>query len=281
VGSDQDLDEAAESDDAGVAYLDVEHRDALLTHYEHSFGRPFSILYHEKVSEVVHLDTYIYSPTDERPFITAATVGMSAMPLVFKGDPDVEQDQADEHGHRELSNELIIYLDQNWDFGSSFGLAPILILNYIARYPHAEKSAIWPGLSFGYSKRPIIEGSLLTDLFLRRPVYENIEGSMSDVEHCDLPGGKYCHLMWLIPITVAECYIKRTEGAEALYHILTENDYFTLDVDRRCFVSTENRAQRRAREKAQRLRAKRSPSKSVFDLECMDNEHDHAQRPRA
>ncbi len=63
--------------------------------------------------------------------------------------------------------------------------------------------------------------------------------------------------------------MKRTDGPGALNELLIENSYFTLDIDRRCFVSPENRAQRRAREKVQRLRAKRPLSKSVYDLECI------------
>lgn len=241
------------------------HFDALSEHYEKWFGAPNVIIYHERLSEAVHLDTLIYPPTETRPHITAATIGMSSRPVNCG------------HGHK-MRAELLMYLKPNWDFGSPIGHIPISLLHYVARYPHAEGDSFNTGYTYEAPYRPIIEGSLLTDLFIRRPVYENMGGEFDDFAKCSLPNGKVCGLNWLIPITMEECYVKRSDGVEALAEILTDNNYFTLDVDRRSFVGSENRHQRRAREKAQRLREKRPPAKGWGELECIAHGYHH-ERP--
>src|ERR1700684_1666061 len=64
-----------------VARVPQANAAALLAHYERYFGSPNPVFVHEKESLGVHIDTYFFASTDDRPFITAATVGMSALPL--------------------------------------------------------------------------------------------------------------------------------------------------------------------------------------------------------
>lgn len=193
----------------------------------------------------------------------------------------------DSEGKHMLRAELITYLSPDWDFATNIGFIPTILLHYVARYPHVQHDhSLGLGDSFEAPFRPIVEGSLLTDLYVRNPVLENLDVSvqsakesrmgMEEFSHVNFPSGDFCHLFWLIPITLAECYIKQSEGPHALDIILTDNSNFILDIDRPCYVAPENRAQRRAREKVQRLRAKRPPLKSVYDLECMM--HGHGQR---
>lgn len=272
-----------------VAYLSAEHQAALSAHYERYFGTGLDVTYHEIRSEKVHLDVYIYPPTPNRPFITAATVGMSALPLC-----QIESDAPDENGHDQGAKgdghkscehehehekadraELIMYLDPNWDFGSNYGYVPLLLLKFIARYPHVTNTTFGWGLSISIPEEFIIDGSLLTEVYAETPLFENLEGELSDFFHLDLPGSSGCHIYWIVPITMAECYVKRTDGVKVIRKLLIDNDYFAVDIDRPCLVSEENRAQRRARARAQRLRAKRMPSKSVYSLECMAHPHHH------
>jgi hypothetical protein len=281
------IEETPEVEVEKVAYLSADHQAALSAHYERFFGTGLDIIYHEIRSEKVHLDVYIYPPTPDRPFITAATVGMSALPL-----PQLDSDEADGHGHDEAAEEdrrktsehkhdkadraeLIMYLDPNWDFGLNYGFIPLLILKFVARYPHITNTTFGWGLSFSIPEDFVIEGSLLTDVYAESPLLENLDGEIGDFFHLDLPGSTACHIYWLVPITMAECYVKRTDGAAVIRKLLIDSDYFTLDKDRPCFVSEENRAQRRARARAQRLRSKRMPIKSVYSLECIDHPHHH------
>ena len=61
-------------------------------------------------------------PTDERPALTAITVGMSERPMVS--------------GDRELSSELVIVMPPEWAFDEPAYWWPLLALDQIAHFPH-------------------------------------------------------------------------------------------------------------------------------------------------
>jgi len=78
--SDQPGDEERE-DALSAAHVTEDYTNALLAHYKTFFGDPSRIVVHEIKSVGVHVDTYIFPPNEDRPFTTAATVGMGARPL--------------------------------------------------------------------------------------------------------------------------------------------------------------------------------------------------------
>ena len=258
----------AEGREAGSSAVHVteDYENALVAHYSRFFGDPSRIIIHEIKSVGVHIDTYIFPPNEERPFTTAATVGMGARPLETteicascKAALDASGAVAERH------SELIMYLDPNWDFDDPVGLYPILMMTFVARSPHVDRHSFGWGMSYQFPERVVPEGSLLTNGYVMKPVWENVDGELDDFAIFEMPDGEVCNIYWLVPVTTAECYIKRTQGPKALGKILGEKDYFLFDVDRQCFVEYENRAQRRARAKAQRTRGKRRPLTSVYE----------------
>ena len=70
---------------------------ALLAHYRRYFGEPSHIVIGERISTGVKIQIYLFPPTEGRPFITAATVGMSALPL--QTYPICEECAAKKHEH--------------------------------------------------------------------------------------------------------------------------------------------------------------------------------------
>ena len=269
--------DSSSSEEAGVhtygppeaVHVSEAYADALAKHYEGFFGVPERIVFHEIRSLAVHVDTYIYPPTEDRPFTTAATIGMSTLPL--KESCVCENCKA-AGGAPERRAELLMYLDPNWDYDEFLGRYPVLMLSYVARTPHVLGHDFGSGITYGFPEKIVPEGSLLTDGYVIAPVYENLDGDdWEDFANIEMPDGEICNIYWLIPITRAECYVKRTQGPPALNEILfNQHDYFLLDIDRECYVAHENRAQRRARAKAQRNRAKRRPLTPVNELICMD-----------
>jgi hypothetical protein len=227
----------------------------------------------EKVSLRVKIDIYLFPPTEERPYITAATVGMSALPL--GGYPICEECAAASKKVHEHRSELLIYLDPNWDFGDLICRYPLLMMTYLARQPHLRDKDFGSGLSYEFPHEMVPEGSLLTNGYIMRPALEVLEGDFESFATVSLPDGPPCDLYWMIPITTAECYVKRTQGREALTELLLNNEYFCLDIDRQCYVEAENRHQRRAREKAQRTRAKQRPHTSLYEMTCEACGHSH------
>ena len=75
-------------------------------------------------------------------------------------------------------------------------------------------------------------------------------------------------MYWVVPLTEPECYIKRDKGSEAINVLLDSVDQITLDVDRSCLVSYENRGQRRAREKAQKRRSLLPKQMRLQAIQC-------------
>lgn len=269
--SDQPDDKGREDASPTVAHVTKDYTDAILAHYKTFFGEPSRIVIHEIKSIGVHIDTYIFPPNEDRPFTTAATIGMGARPLETSeicANCKAALDASDTVPERR--SELLMYLDPNWDFDDPAGLYPLLMLTYVARSPHIDRHAFGWAMSYQFPEQIVPEGSLLTNGYVMKPVYENFDGDIDDFARFRLPDGEICNLYWLVPITTAECYIKRTQGPRALTEILVDNDYFLFDLDRQCFVEYENRAQRRARAKAQRIRAKRRPHTSVYELKCVD-----------
>jgi hypothetical protein len=253
-----------------VAYVPRANAEALLAHYERFFGPVSPVLVHEEKSAEIHLDTYFYAPTSDRPFITAATIGMSALPI----ETSHICEGCKNHGpFPKNRHEILMYLDPNWDFDDLVSRYSLLMMNYVAREPHVGDRSFGWGLSYQFPEELVPEGSLLENGFVMRPLFELFWSTdpeeIDDFMNVQLPEAEeVCQLNWLVPITRAECYIKRTEGPASLHEFLMDNDYFVFDVDRQCFVEYENRAQRRAREKAQRNRAKRHPVLPLSKLTC-------------
>jgi hypothetical protein len=65
-----------------VVHIDLNSMHALEDHYKRYFGSPHMV-FHEKVSKLVHIDTYIFPATETRPYMTLATIGMSALPMTL------------------------------------------------------------------------------------------------------------------------------------------------------------------------------------------------------
>jgi hypothetical protein len=123
-------------------------RAAIEAEYHETFG-PDSRVYHEILSDLVHLDVYIWDPTDERPMYTLATIGMSELPMSVppEGRANGVPDRA----------ELVMCLPSGWPVPAGFGAAaewqsddaffPIRWLKTLARLPHEYDT--W--LSVGHS----------------------------------------------------------------------------------------------------------------------------------
>jgi hypothetical protein len=152
------------------------------------------------------------------------------------------------------------------------------MMAYIARSPHLDDFSIGSGISYEFPEKLVVEGSLLTNGYIIKPWFENVDGTgWEEFSDMVLPNGDVCNLYWLVPITTVECYVKQSKDTRALNKLLLDKEYFLFDIDRECYASYENRAQRRAREKAQRSRAKRRPLTSVDDLVCMACGHNNEQ----
>ena len=133
--------EPASGDNASIA--------AIAAHIERHLG-PVSGVYHELISDKVHLDVHVVPPSAEFPFYTLVTSGMSDRPMAVP--PGAPADEAPPYA------ELCLLLPSTWnipadpaDVASAFEdenvYWPIRWLKLLARLPH--EYGTW--LGFGHT----------------------------------------------------------------------------------------------------------------------------------
>ena len=119
-------------------------------HFVSLFPGREGFVYHEILSDIVHIDIHIMKPTEEQPFYVVFTTGMSDKPMSIPREiPKKERENL------ELA-ELYLFLPGEWDLGdvgkSGADIPPehfwpIRMLKFLARFPHAYQT--W--LAFGHS----------------------------------------------------------------------------------------------------------------------------------
>lgn len=117
---------------------DSENIERISNHIERHIGTPDSV-FHELVSDLVHIDIHIVQPTEERPFYTLVTSGMS----------DQRMSPPGEVAHLGYA-ELCLSLPADWPVGNeAFNddefYWPVYWLKKLARFPHEYNTWIFDG----------------------------------------------------------------------------------------------------------------------------------------
>jgi hypothetical protein len=113
-----------------------ESLEQIAAHIDAHLG-PVATVFHELVSDLVHIDVHVVKPTPTCPFIRLVTSGMSDLPMTVPEGKDVP---------RYL--ELMMTLPRDWRLdGESFKdeawYWPVRLLKTLARLPHAHDT--WLG----------------------------------------------------------------------------------------------------------------------------------------
>lgn len=192
-------------------------------HIEKFIGK-IDLVFHELVSDKVHIDVHWVKPTNERPFHTLVTSGMSDLPM---NTPD----HAKDYKYAELS----ICLPQEWDLSEEGqkdekNYWPIWWLKYLAKFPHEYNT--W--LCFGHTipngdpAEPFaINTSLNTALLVPSVVFDE---SFRELKLKN----RTIHFYTLIPLYSEEVALKLKKGVDALYDKFDQygvNDI--LDINRK------------------------------------------------
>lgn len=193
---------------------DEARRAALEEHYARYLGTDW-VVWHEIVSDLVHVDVYMWRPTPSRPMYTFATVGMSDRPMTLPSE-------AAEAGVHRFA-ELLVCLPPDWPvpaddhsiapWDDPDAYMPMQSLKYLARFPH--EYATW--LGFGHSipngdpPEPLSAESSLCGWVLLPPVTLPPEFHV-----LDQPGGAIS-VFGLVALTRDEIERKLAEGTEALF----------------------------------------------------------------
>ncbi|MFC6591212.1 suppressor of fused domain protein [Deinococcus lacus] len=112
-------------------------------HLNRFFGSDEITVWHEIVSDLVHIDVYMVRSSAERPFYTLITSGMSDLPMTLPEGMDAE-------ARAELERaELVMCLPPDWPlsqeaFEDAANYWPIGLLKMLARLPHEYST--WLGV---------------------------------------------------------------------------------------------------------------------------------------
>jgi len=125
-----------------------ESLEVISAHIERHVG-PIEMVFHELVSDMVHIDVHWVKPTTERPCNTLVTTGMSDRAMTA---PEGAEDLC--------FCELVLNLPEDWPMGhadwqeNEAAYWPIRLLKDIARLPHEYQTWIWVGHSVGGGDHP-------------------------------------------------------------------------------------------------------------------------------
>ena len=183
-------------------------------------------VFHEIISEYVHIDLHIVPAQPERPYHVIVTTGMSDRPMIGSdGKPHY--------------CELLLALPPEWpvrkeDFGDERFWWPYRHLKQTARFPHVFKTCLWYGhtVSNGDLPQPYHETVPYCGGILSIPVLSPKEAWSIHVRE-----GKEVFFFSFLPLFEAELKFAWEKGSEALFEELDRIELSELiQTGRKCAV---------------------------------------------
>ncbi len=192
--------------------------EAIGAHIERHIGKVATV-FHELVSDKVHIDVHIVPPSAQRPYYTLVTSGMSDRPMTAPAG-------AEDFAHAELC----LCLPPDWPMGDAAwkleeNYWPIRALKFLARFPHDYGTWLAYGHTIpnGDPPAPLAGNTRLSSFVLLTPTLA------PDAFHeLSLPGGKTIRFYALVPLHEDELDAKMRKGAEHLHKLLLQNGHSEL-----------------------------------------------------
>lgn len=203
------------------------YMEEICVHFEKYIGEPENV-FHELMSEYVHIDVHWIKPTDERPYHVLFTTGMSDYPMYLPKDLE----NPTEFSHAEL----MVYLPKEWNldedsFDDDNNYWPIYFLKMIARFPHQYKT--WMAEGHTIPNGPDAEPIANTDFgcILLMPPYLSAPQEFLQLQTKD---GTTINFYCILPLYVEEMDLKLEEGVDALLDLFDEYQINeVIDIHRR------------------------------------------------
>jgi hypothetical protein len=203
---------------------------AIANHIERHLG-PVSGVYHEIISDKVHLDVYVVPPSADFPFYTLVTSGMSDRPMVVP--PEANTDEAPPFA------ELCILLPSDWNIPADSAQVatafedentywPIRWLKMLARLPH--EYGTWLGFGHtipnGEGAEPFADNTDLGCMLLLTAL-----SLPEEFQTLEISPDKTVQFYTLYPIYREEMELKMEQGVDALidrFEVYDINDVLNL-----------------------------------------------------
>jgi hypothetical protein len=199
------------------AHGDPDLIEELTNHVERHLG-PEPRVFHELVSDIVHIDVLHGPPTDEFPFNTLMTCGMSERPMAAPED-------FPEGRHAEV----MLRLPPDWPledeaFEDESAYWPVRLLKTLARVPHEYDTWLWYGHTIpnGDPPEPYAPNTELCGAILLTPVLGPDGFDRARV------AGRQISVLAAIPIHADEMDLKLKKGADELAGLFDEAELSEL-----------------------------------------------------
>ena len=188
-----------------------------------SYGGEATV-WHEAVSDLVHVDVHVVPPSDDRPFYTPVTSGMAERPMVVP-------DGLEESRHAEL----VLALPAEWplaetSFEHEENYWPVRLLKVLARLPHEYDTFLFHGHTVpnGDPPEPYAVNTRLCCALIAPPI------TVPDgFEQLELGDGRAVHFFGVVPLSAEEMDFKLKKGADELFSLLDHHGVTELlDPDR-------------------------------------------------
>ncbi len=205
--------------DGHVADADT---DAIVAHIEAKLGKTVGV-WHELVSDKIHIDVHFIAPTQDDNVWTLFTTGMSARPMTTP---------ADFEGPKRA--ELLLRLPADWPmtqeaFAQDENYWPVRWLKMLARLPHDYKTWLWPSHTIpnGEPAQPLSSATKQIGMMIVPAT------CLDDGDEIVTTSGGPVMLMSVMPVYDEEMQYKLEHGYDALIEKLVAADIDELlDLER-------------------------------------------------
>lgn len=191
-----------------VATGDADLIGAIEKHIEMYIGGD-GMVFHELVSDLVHLDVHMVPPTSERNWYTLVTSGMSERPMTVPPGSEL-----DEYA------ELVLCLPPTWQLSDeAFRVNneqfywPVRWLKQLARLPHEYETFFCAGHTIpnGDPPEPFHPTTKMCCWLILNSIWFD-----SEFNELELSDGRTIAFLTIIPLYAEEMRIKLEKGTEAL-----------------------------------------------------------------
>ncbi len=197
-------------------------------HIEEHLG-PISSVYHEMLSDTVHIDVHVVPATEEFPYLHLITSGMSDLPMQVPPDSGAPRYM-----------ELMITLPGDWpldhtDLEDERHYWPIRLLKWLARFPH--KHATWLGRGHTIPNQEPFADNVAFDAVIILPsvvVPEEFRELVIDAD-------KTITFMAVVPLYPEELALKLEKGTDALI-----DGFIDKEINDICLPGRPNAATKRS-----------------------------------
>ncbi|AWH55281.1 hypothetical protein C1924_19815 [Stenotrophomonas sp. ESTM1D_MKCIP4_1] len=182
------------------------HIEAISAHIERHLG-PVSGVFHEIISDLVHIDVHVVPASEQFPYLRLVTSGMSDLPMTTPAEVEVPQYM-----------ELMVTLPADWPitqdaFEDERNYWPVRLLKTLARLPHEYDT--WLGFGHtipnGHPAEPYAPGVGFDGAIVLPPV-----SAPDDFATLQLDDGITVEFMSIVPLYPEEMDLKLKKDAETL-----------------------------------------------------------------